>query len=324
MSANIFFTFFAVLIGAIILKLRRRKLIGCLIVVSVLILVDIEYTHFYDIETYKENIVLGSQGRFEFGWEVLTAGILKIVGDANVVITIIITMNFLLVIGVLSTLDFKSIGHYAFMIFILSKWFLYLTVVIRFGLASLLFIYLCVSVDTSKNIPLKFIVGSIAAISIHFSILPAIVFHLFFAIRDRKSKIALFLVFIACVFFYDSILEFDGRLNRYMVIENVDKSYNLWHILIMGGYFVTLLINYLKMAKSNDNLVLLGLVVCNMILQPYDSVNRIVFCLMIIYLYRIMKNQLITKSLEYYTFFISSIFIVRSSLLAADGQSLLR
>ena len=118
-------------------------------------------------------------------------------------------------------------------------------------------------------------------------------------------------------------MELDSRVLRYFVSDGLETSYNLVHILIMTIFSIILFYNYLKKDKPQELLFLIVLAVINIVLQPFDAVNRIIYVLIIYFLFKSVKYKLLNQLTSIYLILLSLIYILRYSIFAPIDKSLL-
>ena len=305
------------------IKINKNFKIFSYLLFYLLVLVFVKFDFYSDLVAYKDNIEDFSILKLEPGWEIITRYFYSFIHNSNYVLSIVISLNVILTLNFLSFLNLNILESKAFTLFLITKWFLYTFVVIRFGLASLIMLNLLAYYESRNRKSLLFILVCIFSCLLHYSII-ILIFVLFISsIKKTSSKLILLTVSIIPVYYlYTKIMQLDSRILRYFDVDGVDTKYNWIHIVIMTIFSFILLYNYIKKEKPFDLLMLLILAISNIILQPFDAVNRIVYVLIIFYLYKAVKNNMIIPLTSYYLILLSIIFLLRYSIFAPFDKSL--
>ncbi len=324
MSYLVFFTFNSLIFLISFIKIGKVVKITSFFFLFCLILYFIKIDFYSDLIAYKENIEGDSTLTLEVGWEAITREIFSIINNSNYVLLIIMLLNVTLSLNLVSFLNLNKLDSIAFSLFLFTKWFLYLFVVIRFGLASLIMLNLLVYYDDCKKKPLLFYLGCLFACLLHYSIMILIILLIFFNIKKKSTKVVV-LCFsaIPIYYFYNKVMQLDSRILRYFVADGFETNYNLIHVLIMLSFSAILLYNYLKKEKPQELLVLSVLAIMNIILQPFDAVNRIIYVLIIYFLFKSVKYKFLNDITSIYLILLSIVYVLRYSIFAPIDKSLL-
>jgi EpsG family len=322
MSHFVFGTFYLSLSVLLLTRPNRLALSGAILAMLLALISCMDYDFYYDLTVYRDVIDEMIPMQFEFGWQTLTKIIFNVIHDSTKVLTLVMIINAVLVSLIISKLEIINVAAVAFSMFLLSKWILYLLVVIRFGLASLIFAYACIA-EIDEKPSKRFFILSLIACTIHYSIAIALLVYL--AIASKEWYVKYGFAFLTSIFLYYIIRinpEVDGRTQRYLDADDQVVMYSWKHFFLMSGFAVVLIKNYFAKGKPIEILALIGLSLANVTLQPFDAVNRLIFLLIIVFLYRSVKARNLMPLTSTYILFLSILFIARYSILAEPDKSL--
>jgi hypothetical protein len=323
LSSLVFFTFNVFVFLVALLKSNNIFKLISFFILYIIVLSSIKFDFYSDLIAYKENIEQNSILSLEPGWEFITRSFYSLYKNSAFVLTTIILFNIFLTVNLLSKLNLNNLESRAFSLFLITKWFLYSFVVIRFGLASLIMLNLLAIFESRDKKSLIFIGFCLLSCVIHYSIIILIVIIIISSIKNQTAKIILSLISLLLLYYlYSQVTELDSRVLRYFEVDELVVNYNWIHILIMSIFSLIILFNYFKVNKPFDLLILFLLAISNILLQPFDAVNRIVYVLIIYFLFKCVRTKLITPLTSYSLILLSVIFLLRNSLFAPIDKSL--
>jgi len=322
--SNLVFFIFNILVFLItLLRVNKKFKLLSYFILYLIVLCFIKYDFYSDLVAYKDNIEENSFLKLEPGWEFITRFLYSYYNNTNFVLFTIILFNVILTINLISKLNLHLLESKAFSLFLITKWFLYTFVVIRFGLASLIMLNLLAYFETREKRSLFFIILCIFSCLLHYSIIILIFVLSLISIKNTATKITIALFSLIPIYFlYSKIIELDTRVLRYFDVYGNETNYNWMHIFIMSIFSIIILYNYFKMNKNFDLLMLFILAISNIIFQPFDAVNRIVYVLIIFYLFKAIRLKIILPITSYYLIILSIIFLIRYSIFAPIDKSL--
>jgi len=321
--SNLVFFIFNILVFLItLLRVNKKFKLLSYFILYLIVLCFIKYDFYSDLVAYKDNIEENSFLKLEPGWEFITRFLYSYYNNTNFVLFTIILFNVILTINLISKLNLHLLESKAFSLFLITKWFLYTFVVIRFGLASLIMLNLLAYFETREKRSLFFIILCIFSCLLHYSIIILIFVLSLISIKNTATKITIALFSLIPIYFlYSKIIELDTRVLRYFDVYGNETNYNWMHIFIMSIFSIIILYNYFKMNKNFDLLMLFILAISNIIFQPFDAVNRIVYVLIIFYLFKAIRLKIILPITSYYLIILSIIFLIRYSIFAPIDKS---
>ena len=302
-------------------------LVGCL-----LILLTIDLVYFSDIINYKRSIEgIDTFNRFEPGWRILTRSLYLLFGNSTVVVFVIYFMNLLLSLLIVGKIKYKGILRSALYFFFISKWLLYIFITIRFGLASLIFLYgFLVFKENDFKLNFLNIILFGVSFSIHYSIgiLIGIVL-LFWFRRNIRTTIFLFcgilIYLISSSISLSEIWESEFYETLGVFYQYIALGFELnFSKTVFLALLLVILVNTFPPFKYRINLLIFFAVLFAILLQSYDALNRLSFTLMVGGLFCVSKPEKTSKLLVFYLYCMGIIFLLRYSVFSVSNLSIIK
>jgi hypothetical protein len=286
--------------------------------------VSFDTQNYYDLQNYQNSIEGFLRQDFEIGWEFFTSILYQLLRESKYVIIAVYCLNGILLLFVFWFLNSNFIYKGVFEFIFLSKWVLYQFIVIRLGLASLLFFLFFISFYLEKKITIINFLLLCSACIVHYSLIIFSILFIPLFLQKRRLVLIIYSAFLVLILlFIPYVIQFDSRVDRYLFLDYSSLRYSILHILAMLSFiFFTLL--FLPSQIQSIKYILASLLFLGIIFQPFDTINRLFFLGVFICLYIIFLEVQVSFIYRLFLFFLGIVFLLRYSLFSDSSASIIQ